>query len=197
MIAGRRPATIANVTSTTTSPAPNASASRVKRGGRRRGRRTARPWGRIRTRTTRRRARRSRTRLGSTRVSPRGSRRYGARAPRRRRTPTCREAGRRARTMSGASASMASSADVPSAASPTTSNPSDSSMARAEARKLGWSSTISTVRPMWRDRGRPATSPWCGQPNMRGRTYVLSILQFSQSPCNACAMVLGSPSTSR
>ena len=34
----------------------------------------------------------------------------------------------------------------PSSASPTTSKPSDSRIARADARKLGWSSTISTVK---------------------------------------------------
>ena len=42
--------------------------------------------------------------------------------------------------------------------------------------------------------GRIAREPPAPIP---GRTYVLSILHFSQTPCNACAMVLGSPSTSR
>src|SRR5437868_12523860 len=48
-------------------------------------------------------------------------------------------------TTSGWSAAAASTALSPSLASPTTSNPSASSSARALARKLGWSSTISTL----------------------------------------------------
>src|SRR4051794_18988776 len=57
------------------------------------------------------------------------------------------------RTMSGRSRLAADTAVPPSGASPTTSYPSASSIRRALARKLGWSSTISTVllmRPILR-----------------------------------------------
>jgi hypothetical protein len=47
--------------------------------------------------------------------------------------------------MSGRNATTASSAAAPVAASATTTKPSDSSSARAEARKTAWSSTIRTV----------------------------------------------------
>ena len=46
---------------------------------------------------------------------------------------------------SGASSRTAAIAPAPSSASPITSNPSDWRIARAEARKLGWSSAITTV----------------------------------------------------
>src|SRR5207247_1274850 len=51
-------------------------------------------------------------------------------------------------TRSGRSSFDFASASAPSAASATTENPSASRSARAVARKLGWSSTIKTVRGM-------------------------------------------------
>jgi hypothetical protein len=69
-------------------------------------------------------------------------------------------------------------------------------MARAEARKqvvVHDKHGAAYVRD--RRRRLPRLSQ-CAIPTM-GRTYVLSILQFSQRGCNACVMVLGSPSTSR
>src|SRR5262249_33528993 len=49
------------------------------------------------------------------------------------------------KTTSGRSERTAETADAPSSASPTTSNPAASSSLRANRRKLEWSSTISTV----------------------------------------------------
>ena len=63
----------------------------------------------------------------------------------RRRSRSCPAAARRAaRCPGGADRSIASPVD-PSSASPTIANPSASRIARAEARKLGWSSTMRTV----------------------------------------------------
>ena len=139
---------IATPTSRMASALPSASVRRLKRGGRRRGRRRARPWGRSRTRTRGRRARRSRmtSRLDTriTRAVAPSRRSSSAQTSKpvmsgswtsRRRRPARARAPSRPRTRRRR-------------ASPTTSNPSDSSIARAEARKLGWSSTISTVRLM-------------------------------------------------
>ena len=50
------------------------------------------------------------------------------------------------RTTSGPSRAASASPDVPSGASPTTSQPSDSSSCLALARKPAWSSTIKTLR---------------------------------------------------
>src|SRR5215470_13765453 len=49
------------------------------------------------------------------------------------------------RTSSGSSCSTSATPDDPSEASPMTSKPSSSSIARAEARKCSWSSTMTTV----------------------------------------------------
>ena len=59
--------------------------------------------------------------------------------------------------------------DVPSSASPTTSKPSASSTARADERKLGWSSTISTVGICNRDRRRRGPVAQYGQPHREAR----------------------------
>src|SRR5215218_2677807 len=54
------------------------------------------------------------------------------------------------RTTSGRRRQHCEMADAPSSASPTTSNPSDSSTMRALARKDGWSSTMRTVQAICR-----------------------------------------------
>ncbi len=143
-------------------------------------------------------SRRSRTRRGSRRGSTSGGRAVRRRAPRRRRSRSCRGVGRRARTMSGASCV-------------------DGRERRRAVLRLADDDESLRLRA-WRAPRRGSSGgrrrsarcgPWNGSwqtPQRRRsagsrttceRTYVLSILQFSQSPCNACAMVLGSPSTSR
>ena len=96
--------------------------------------------------------RRSRSRRGSRRARPREA---AVRAEPRRDLEAV-EAGSwtSRRTTSGRSSAASSSASGPLAASPTTTKPSASSTARAVARKLGWSSTTSTV--LARAHGRKA-----------------------------------------
>ena len=77
------------------------------------------------------------------------------------------------RTSSGASVRVSASADAPSVASPTTSNPSASSSARANDRKPAWSSTIRTVAATnrsWHGAPRSASGAalWCGFAAVRG-----------------------------
>jgi hypothetical protein len=68
------------------------------------------------------------------------------------------------RTISGRSRVTNRNALAPSAASPTTSNPSAWSNARAEVRKAAWSSTMSTVGRTQLIVPQVARGTHCGQP---------------------------------
>ena len=83
-------------------------------------------------------------------------------------------------TMSGRSERSILSPVVPSSASPTISNPSASRIARAEARKLGWSSTMRTVggtRASWQKR---RGEPQCGKPHSPDRRTQMQENRASQ-----------------
>src|SRR5689334_10572998 len=92
------------------------------------------------------------------------------------------------RTSSGSSASTSASAVVPVSASPTTSKPSSVSSARAQRRKLGWSSTISAL----------IDQSHCQQPAVPAVRITPGYLWFDgampQGPQEGAIRLAGSPS---